>query len=317
MILSSKQKDKIQVLRGIAIGAVVMIHCMPIGIIQVFLRPFFNYSVGLFLFLSGLLTSADNYHPRKRIIKVLVPYFFWTVAYTILEQHESFYGMLIKIIYNLITGRSAPIMYYIFVYCELTLLVPLLDKVAHSEYRYLFFAIAPLEIVLMRMIPMVFQFELNSLIRFLMEISCLCLSGYFYLGYLLGNGIIRIDLNIKKVTVLLVTSIVIQILEGYWYYSLGVLNCGTQVKLSALLTGMFACVMAFKYLQSEKTQGVEFLKLLGNHSFGIYFIHLLFVRFFGNIIFPVNSIIVLIVSLFCVYTVNKVLGKYSKIVGFY
>ena len=48
--LSSKQSYTIQVLRGIAIIAVVFIHNTPIGLPQVFFRPFMNFSVGLFIF---------------------------------------------------------------------------------------------------------------------------------------------------------------------------------------------------------------------------------------------------------------------------
>lgn len=51
-------KDRyLQALRGLAIAAVVLIHCLPQCTASVALRPFLNYSVALFLFLSGLLTD--------------------------------------------------------------------------------------------------------------------------------------------------------------------------------------------------------------------------------------------------------------------
>ncbi len=61
-LITGKQKNKeIQVLRAIAIIAVVLIHTAPTeGLYQVFIRPFINFSVPLFLFLSGYLTKSEN-----------------------------------------------------------------------------------------------------------------------------------------------------------------------------------------------------------------------------------------------------------------
>lgn len=53
----------IQALRGVAIAAVVLIHCLPDCGASVVARPFLNWSVAMFLFLSGILTS------RQKIIK--------------------------------------------------------------------------------------------------------------------------------------------------------------------------------------------------------------------------------------------------------
>ena len=55
--LTDENSYRIQVLRGLAILGVVLIHTTPIGIAQVYCRPFINFSVGLFLFLSGFLSS--------------------------------------------------------------------------------------------------------------------------------------------------------------------------------------------------------------------------------------------------------------------
>ena len=64
-------------------------------------------------------------------------------------------------------------------------------------------------------------------------------------------------------------------LEGYWYYSMGIINCGTQLKLTAVLSGTLFCILAFKYIEIDFPGRPFFLLLiLGNHSFGIYFSHL-------------------------------------------
>lgn len=48
--ITKEMSHKIQILRGGAIIAVVLIHNTPVGILQVLCRPFFNFAVGLFLF---------------------------------------------------------------------------------------------------------------------------------------------------------------------------------------------------------------------------------------------------------------------------
>ncbi|MEE0236650.1 MAG: hypothetical protein UD961_10885 [Bacteroidales bacterium] len=54
-------KDRnIQTFRALAIIAVVMIHTTPSGQWQVFCKPFINFAVATFIFLSGYLTKTDN-----------------------------------------------------------------------------------------------------------------------------------------------------------------------------------------------------------------------------------------------------------------
>lgn len=45
--MTDNKSYRIQVLRGLAIIAVVLIHNTPSGLAQVWCRPFINFSVGL------------------------------------------------------------------------------------------------------------------------------------------------------------------------------------------------------------------------------------------------------------------------------
>ena len=89
--------NKIQILRGLAIIAVVFIHNTPSGISQVVFRPFLNFCVGLFLFLSGMLSDAGKWNPMKRISKVLIPYAIWTLIYVVRFAYKT--PLQIPIIY--------------------------------------------------------------------------------------------------------------------------------------------------------------------------------------------------------------------------
>ena len=50
----------LQAIRGLAIACVVCIHCLPQCAASVVLRPFLNWAVAGFLFLSVLLTSESK-----------------------------------------------------------------------------------------------------------------------------------------------------------------------------------------------------------------------------------------------------------------
>lgn len=51
---------KMQIVRALAICAVVMIHSNDGGVIGVGVRPFINFAVAMFIFCSGYLTKLDN-----------------------------------------------------------------------------------------------------------------------------------------------------------------------------------------------------------------------------------------------------------------
>ena len=58
MLISNAVSYKIQILRGLSIVAVVLVHNTPAGLTRVILRPFLNPSVCVFLFLSGILSDT-------------------------------------------------------------------------------------------------------------------------------------------------------------------------------------------------------------------------------------------------------------------
>ena len=65
MKISEDNSKKIQILRGLAIIAVVFIHNTPNGMALFFCRPFLNFSVGLFLFLSGMMSDVRKWNTQS------------------------------------------------------------------------------------------------------------------------------------------------------------------------------------------------------------------------------------------------------------
>ena len=73
--------------------------------------------------------------------------------------------------------------------------MPLIDRIARSKYKYLGFLISPLEIIFIRLIPLITGYQMNEYFKIVMSISCLGWFTYYYLGYLLGNKIIQLQIS--------------------------------------------------------------------------------------------------------------------------
>ena len=313
------KSNKIQILRGLAILAVVLIHNTPGGMAQVLIRPFLNFSVGLFLFLSGMLSSAENWNPWKRLTKVLIPYGIWTLIYVVLATFPTPERIPGRFVSSLLLADSAGMMYYIFVYCQFTLLIPLVDKLARSRYRWWGFVIAPAEILVMRLLPMLLGLKWNPYVSAVISVSCFGWFAYYYLGYLLGNGLISLRISTGKLVWLWAASMVLQMLEGYWQWSMGEMNCGSQMKLTAVASGLLFVLLAYRFMESERECRAPVMKKLGDYSFGIYFSHVAVMTVLGMVPvygkltpYPLNGIAAIAVSAFCVMLGRKILGQYGK-----
>lgn len=299
-----------------------MIHTTPLGYYQVLCRPFINFSVATFLFLSGYLTKIDNVNWiaffKKRIIRVIIPYIIWTVLYTIASRDIG------KLPENLLIAKAAAPMYYIFVYIQFVLLTPLLGKLATSKYQFIGWIVAPISVLIFKYYWLLTGQELNPYLSIIWSDACLGWFTFYYLGLVFGNHIIKREYTLKGSIICYFASILIQILEGYGWFVLGVTNCGTQIKLSSFLTSSIFLLITYTILKEGKCEFKNtFFRTLGDYSFGIYLCHIMvlnilrgFVPFFKSIPYPISSAIVILVSLCCCYVGDKICGdKVSRWLG--
>ena len=310
--------------RGMAIIAVVMIHTTPAGQWQIFCKPFINFAVAAFIFLSGYLTKTDNDNWLKfytrRISRVLVPYIIWTVIYSIPDIRSAGMSALVK---NLLCANATTTLYYIFVYIQFALLTPLLGKLAKSPYRHLGWLIAPLSVILFKYIPVFGGIEQSKHIQLFWNDACLGWFTFYYLGLILGNRIIDRKFNIGNLAFLYCASLLLQMAEGYLWYKTDPAGCGSQLKLTAILSSSVFLLIIYCVLQRRAPQGKphnhqpksRLLCFIGDYSFGIYLVHMLILKWlqtldFYNIIpYPINSIAVLALSVLFCCTCAAVFGK--------
>ena len=318
-------KDRnIQMFRAIAIIAVVMIHTTPAGQWQVFCKPFINFAVATFIFLSGYLTKTDNDNWLKfyirRITRVLVPYIIWTAIYSIPDIRSAGPSALVK---NLLCANATTTLYYIFVYIQFVLLTPLLGKLAKSPYRHLGWLIAPLSVILFKYIPVFGDIQLGKHIELFWNDACLGWFTFYYLGLILGNRIIDRQFNIRNLAVLYCASLLLQMAEGYLWFTVDPAGCGSQLKLSSILSSTIFMLIIYCVLERCASRGnrgsnepkSRLLCSIGDYSFGIYLVHMMVLNglqhleFYSAIPYPITSLIVLSVSFIFCYISSAVLGK--------
>lgn len=221
------------------------------------------------------------------------------------------------LIFNVITTKAAAHLYYVFVYIQFVLLTPLLGKLAKSRFIHLGWIIAPISIIVFKYLPSIFSIEYSWYISLMWGNACLGWLTFYYLGLLLGNNMLEIKLNIKTLSIIYVLSIAIQIVEGYIWLVYGNTNCGTQLKLSSLLTSSIFLMIANVLLKNNKlnTNENNIMLKLGNYSFGIYLCHIFIIRLFNGISYyefipyPLTSFIILLISFSFCYILDKICGR--------
>lgn len=259
----------IQAIRGLAIAAVVTIHCLtPSEAVAVF-RPLLNWCVAVFIFISGYLTTPEKVRGGaccRRLKKILVPYLIWTFIYILVERRFSLWGMTKAVL----LGDSATQMYYLVVYAQLIALTPLLYKLLDAR-RWLLYWITPVALLIRAALALV-NIDLP-------------LFYSFFPGWLLFY-VVGLDWGYWKekfasipksfYAIALFAGILLQVLSAlFWYGRDDWTMAVTQLKPSVLPAALMIVVLLFtasKHMRS-RVGSSNLLVLLGDLSFGIYLCH--------------------------------------------
>lgn len=320
---------KIQIMRGLSIIAVIVIHTYNTntyawGGYGVAIRPFVNFAVGMFIFLSGYLTKENEngvYRDiiYRRIKKIIVPYIIWSFIFAIVNRRINTF------IPDVFMSKCNGIYYFILVYIQMVLLIPVTFKLLRSRFSKLGWFVTPVSIFLIRYISLWFNIELGF--PFQGELFVFWF-GFYYLGVSLKNRYINLQLSKKYLTNLCLFSLVIQGVEGFIWYWMGNFDMATtQLKMSSIITTGLFCIRAYIYIEADDLNLNEqpvilkkILKVLGDNSFGIYLSHMLIIRILNKLvpmanIFPINAIFVIMISTVCVMMAHRILGKHAYVIG--
>ena len=145
-VIAEKEKALLwQVVRGICILAVILIHCpngIPYGTgsnefrIWFLLRSFYNFPVAMFFFMAGYFVNyeycqkARNHFYIKRLYRLIVPFFFWSVFYTLttvlFSELNNSTVKSARLFDLFIKGKAGPQLYFVLVLLQLTIITPYL-----------------------------------------------------------------------------------------------------------------------------------------------------------------------------------------------
>lgn len=311
----------LQTIRGLAIACVVCIHCLSQCAASVVLRPFLNWAVAGFLFLSGLLTSESKIlrgGVAKRLHKVLIPYLVWSGIYLVVTQRLTAGGIVKGVLF----GTSSAQMYYLLVYAQLVMLTPLLYRVLRS-HRLLVYCVTPV-FLLVREVAAIVGVALPQ-VQVLFPAWLL----FYVLGLDWGKVGRVATRRCSLLPGLLVACLFLQLVSGFAWLARGDYNMSTtQLKLSSMATS--AVLVVLIGLTGHRLRQLfarSYLVKLGDLSFGIYLCHILVLsvvtKVLGFVAIPalmatvVNLAVTLVVSA-CVVAVGATLlpRKVCEALGF-
>lgn len=269
--MACKKDMYLQALRGLAIAAVVLIHALPQSEYSLLVRPFLNWGVALFLFISGLLSPESRFAVggviQKRLVKALMPYALWSTVYFLLFGN----GDLLSLLKGLLTGSCAAQLYYLLVYAQLVVLTPWLHGMLR-RHRALIYSVTPV-VLLLREVLGAFGLSVPHLASLFPAWLVYYLMGLDW-GRV-GPGLER--LGVPKAALALVAALALQSLSGFLWFAHGNYDLATtQLKLSSMFTALAAISLLMLASRGVRAGLAECGALtgLGDLSFGVYLCHM-------------------------------------------
>lgn len=303
------------VIRIIAISCVVFIHSGNIELWQGEISAIKWYiftaldvaahiGVPLFIMLSGALLLVKNESAydffRKKFKRIIVPFMFWIIIFVLFKQYydsyynEDFYHQdfesVKKIVISIYTGKLYYHLWFMNVLVGIYLFVPFIRKFVQNavfhDFKYYFV----LWLIFASIIPAVnslFNSELNiSLYNYTWQYFPFFTGflGYFLLGYIITNyNFNRYQLIIG--VVVFIVGLIIAVVIPNTYMELEVVDLSPSVIMMSVPAFIFIRNMASKYASSLSITAQKIIEKLSKATFGVYFIHVIFLRFLQEGVF--------------------------------
>ena len=330
-----------QMIRGICILAVVMLHCPGTditfssfnGLYFVFLINAINSPVAVFFFLSGYFVNAEKIHNggtalwlKKRVVRLLLPYAVWTVLYFVMDLilgRTLSAGWVMQCIF---LGKAATPLYYIVVLICYSLLTPLLVKFMRKRgFVFLVFFGSAACLVLFYVLSYA-GYPVWDYLRY-----TLVWMPFYFGGILARNSSVNFEKYRRSSVVVIICTFILEIAESY-----AALSCSadsivlSQMKISSLLNSaaIVFLILSFRNVCVRDNAVVRALVALGNDSYMIFFVHCIFVTmlnillgklsFAGDLPLPLirvcSLIIIMALSLLTIRIIRLIFRNKSKLI---
>lgn len=272
-----KRSQYWQMVRGLCILAVIMIHC-PTGqnysnyeyVGWVVLRQFINFPVAVFIFLAGYFTKPEktqgnysNYLVKRGGERLLLPYLTWSCIYLIKDAIFG-QGTIKHAIYALLCGKAVAPFYYIIVMLQLTVITPWLVK----HRRGWMYLITPVYLV---------AIYIYNIVCGTTPLFYETLFPAWFFFYIFGmdcrNG--KWDRLISKISFSWIFwGLGFSFVETAVLKSFGCVD-GFIVSQIRFCSFLFATVVILLLLKKEKNMKKNIITIIGDCSYGIFYSHML------------------------------------------
>jgi surface polysaccharide O-acyltransferase-like enzyme len=339
----AKRIGYFDVLRGVAIIAVVAIHASGSGlqfpttdynfIFTVLWRNLMNFAVPLFLAVSGYflsrkpMTSPYDWFSflRKQVPRVYLPLLVWSLVWltvSVLLYHASIYREVIK----LLTFQSSVPYYFIALILQYYVLLPALQRLACPKGLVVSTAIS---LAVCGAIYYIRYHTDRGLPFILYAGNFATWLMFFVLGLYLGNAE-KAPVSNRVLMLLLAMFYTLSCVESFALVSMydqpG--NAVTAVKASSFLYSLVLIVYLFN---NQGRFNPSILRAIGEKAFGIYLIHMFALhvesRAFAHLlprlstVTPVYQVALvgaaLLTCYVCISATNRILStRQSRLIGF-
>ena len=269
----------------------------------------------------------------SRFKRLLIPFLVWSTIYSfinIIINNEDF--NLFRYVVKLILGLSSGQLYYILVLIQFTLLAPLLIKAIEcNKWNKIILSITPFYFVILY----IYVFLFEKQIYFYQTLFPAWLI-YFYLGIWVSIKGFPIKISNKyysSVRIFLI-AVVFSIFETYLIKSLGspIGFASSQIKISSLILSLAFLNLVFTVKENYmETNEHRILKYIGDNSYGIYYVHMIWIPISNKILSLIYSLdnilpifqllqvlLTIIFSILSIYIIKKLVGNNfaNKFLGF-
>lgn len=294
--MSQSKNLLFQEIRGICIIAVICIHLPPslegTSSFDYWLsfRKIVEFPVAIFVFLSGYFLNINKeksifYFYKKRFLRLAIPYFIWTVLYSILILRNNI-DLSASGMFNIIfLGGASGHLYFISVLLQLIIISPIIIYAFENKNKILqiaLLAITPLSLLLLYISNIYYGYAVGAPYR----ISLVWILFYI-LGIAYRKQYFTFKISHTLTFLLVITTLIIAIAETHILIYLG---CSPGFASSQITIGSFLFTIAViaLLLNKEEEKPNNLLVKFGDYSFGIYFIHVFFLFVMYKIL-PVST----------------------------
>lgn len=338
--MTSKNKNlNIELMRTVSMFAVILIHLSSpffynnelfnersgYWVANNMLYAFSRFSVPLFFMATAYIyfNSGNDYKLRKRLVKVMVPYFAWSVFYFYFSEYTGNHTV-IDFIKVTVFGNVSTHLWFIPAFVGYIILLPLIKSYfvdsSSTDKRFiglsvvLFTVVIPfcITIINIHFVDAGFLWGIGQFNISIPAFLCFPIGLYFVMGH-------KMPSKVMSLTLFVVICIAIGMLNVYYSYRFNEIRevlfsyTSPLVYISAFLAFFFIMKIDFSNV-SEKVKTV--IAKAGSYSFGVYLSHIM-VRdvlqhynmiYWGNpLLSPIlNTVIVFLLSSLLVMGLKKI-----------